>query len=149
MMPKLNFTEERLTLRTTTKIAQSKGKLLAMAGTNGRHPNIFSTELEVLGTEKDQLMKVLLKLDPKAATKNWSIEDFQDAVKRTKLEWETKDRIFGGKPQKFFHKIIGKFGAHRNLFKMIPQQTNYTSLVTGAATILVSVSKHLRTGYIH
>ena len=94
-----------------------------------------------MGTEKEQLIKVLKKLDSNAAIKDWRIEDFQEAVKRTKKEWENKDRMFGGKPQSFFHKIIGKFGAHSNLFKMIPQQTNYTSIVTGAATILISVRK--------
>jgi len=104
-------------------------------------PDIGSTEIEVLGIEKEQLLKVLQKLDPDAATKKWSIENFQAAVKKTKRDYEAKDRIFGGKPQRFFHKIIGKFGAHANLFKMVPQQTNYTSLVTGAATILVSVSR--------
>ena len=104
-------------------------------------PNSASTEIEFLGIEKEQLLKVLQKLDPSAATKKWSLEDFQEAVKKTKREYEAKDRVFGGKPQKFFHKIIGKFGAHANLFKVVPQQTNYTSIVTGAATILVAVSK--------
>jgi hypothetical protein len=103
-------------------------------------PDFCSTEIEVLGTEKEQLVKILQKLDPNAGVKGWSLEDFQKAVRRAKTEWEEKDRIFGGQPQKYFHKIIGKFGAHKNLFKMVPQQTNYTSLVTGAATILVSVS---------
>lgn len=104
-------------------------------------PNLARTEIEFLGIEKEQLLRVLQKLDPNAATRNWSIEDFQEAVQKTKREYEAKDRLFGGKPQKFFHKIIGKFGAHANLFKVIPQQTNYTSIVTGAATILVAVSR--------
>lgn len=107
-------------------------------------PDINSTEIEVLGTEKVQLIKVLQKLDPNAGDKDWSIEDFQQAVRKTKREWEDKDRMFSGRPQMFFHKIIGKFGAHKNLFRMVPQQTNYTSIVTGAATILVSVSDHIK-----
>lgn len=85
-----------------------------------------STESEVLETEKEQLLAALTKFDPDAASKTWRIKDFQRAVMKVKRKYETKDRMFGGKPQEFFHKIVGKFGAHANLFKMVPQQSNYT-----------------------
>lgn len=88
----------------------------------------------------EQLLIVLAKLDPDAATKTWHIKNFRTAVEKAKREYEIKDRLLRGTPQISFHKTIGTFGARANLFQLVPQQSNYTSLVTDAATILISVS---------
>ena len=105
-----------------------------------------SVEEQALNIEGDQLLAAIRKVFPSDSKDTWTYEDFETAVKQSRTDWENKDRLAGGKIQKHFHNIMRKFDAHSNLFQLIPQGDKYTSLLTGAATILVKASvNHVKT----
>jgi hypothetical protein len=101
---------------------------------------IYSIEFQFLGNESQQLAHVLQQLSPSDPNKIWTFDDFQSAVQGAKLKWESKKRLGGGKVQAVFHKFMGKFKAHSNLFSFIPKGNQYTSLVCWASSVLINVS---------
>jgi hypothetical protein len=89
------------------------------------------------------LSNILQKASPDDARDAWSYEDLQKAVQRSRQAWESKERLGRGKPQKLFHSLMQKFDMHSTLFQIFPSSNTYTSLVAGAATVLVKVSSIL------
>ncbi|KAL6248861.1 hypothetical protein RBB50_003924 [Rhinocladiella similis] len=99
-----------------------------------------SVELQFLCNEKSQLAKILSQLSPDDPNKAWTFRDFQTAVEEARTNWESKKRLGGGKAQAMFHKIMGKFKVHSNLFSLVPSANEYTSVICWAATCLVNAS---------
>ncbi|KAI1617727.1 hypothetical protein EDD36DRAFT_10542 [Exophiala viscosa] len=99
-----------------------------------------SLEVQFLGNEKTQLAKALQQLAPNDPNKVWTFQDFQKAVDDAKVKWESKKRLHGGSVQRTFHKIMGKFRVHSNLFSFIPSASEYTSVICWAASVLVNAS---------
>ncbi|KIW48225.1 uncharacterized protein PV06_00834 [Exophiala oligosperma] len=105
------------------------------AGTGSPH-----LEVQFLGNEKSELAKILSQLSPYDPNKVWTFRDFQTAVEVARKNWESKKRLGGGKAQAVFHKIMGKFKVHSNLFSLVPSANEYTSIICWAATCLVNAS---------
>ncbi|KAK5307686.1 hypothetical protein LTR99_000658 [Exophiala xenobiotica] len=99
-----------------------------------------SLEVQFLGNEKTQLVKILLQLSPDDPNKVWTFQGFQKAVEEAKVKWESKKRLGGGRVQAIFHKMMSKFKVHSNLFGLIPSGNEYTSVLCWAATCLVNSS---------
>ncbi|KIV85405.1 hypothetical protein PV11_01102 [Exophiala sideris] len=99
-----------------------------------------SLEVQFLGNEKTQLAKALQQLAPNDPNKIWTFQDFQQAVDDAKVKWENKKRLGGGSVQRTFHKLMGKFKVHSNLFSLIPSANEYTSVICWAASVLVNAS---------
>ncbi|KEF60064.1 uncharacterized protein A1O9_04914 [Exophiala aquamarina CBS 119918] len=95
--------------------------------------DIASLEFQFLGNESQQLAHALQQLSPSDPNKIWTFTDFQSAVEGAKLKWESK-------VQATFHKFMGKFKTHANLFSFIPQGNQYTALVCWASSVLVNAS---------
>ncbi|KIX01641.1 uncharacterized protein Z518_09367 [Rhinocladiella mackenziei CBS 650.93] len=104
------------------------------------HEDLSSTEIRILQEEGAYLSSILQKASPDDARDAWSYEDLQKAVQRSRQAWESKERLGKGKPQKLFHSLMQKFDMHSTLFQIFPSSNTYTSLVAGAATVLVKAS---------
>ena len=68
-----------------------------------------------------------------------SFEDFRAAVADVEEAWKDKQRLFGGKAQKFFHSFCKTLDAHSNFLKMIPNQNEYCSIFCASITTLIKV----------
>ncbi|KIX02887.1 uncharacterized protein Z518_08830 [Rhinocladiella mackenziei CBS 650.93] len=99
-----------------------------------------SLEIQFLGNESTQLSQVLQQLAPNDPNKVWTFQDFQNAVEDAKVKWESKKRLGGGKVQATFHKLMGKFKTHSNLFSFMPSGNEYTSIICWACSALVNAS---------
>lgn len=100
-------------------------------------------------TEGEQLAQIIAKAFPNTNQDTWTHDDLQAAVRQSQTEWQTKERIGKGKPQKVFHTCLGKLDAHSELFKFIPSGDKYFTLITGAVTTLVKVSRNMSIQLIH
>lgn len=110
----------------------------------GLNTKLFSSlEFQFLGNESKQLAQALQRLSPDDANKIWTFQEFETAVQGAKTKWESKKRLGGGKVQATFHKIMGKFKAHSNLFSIIPKGNQYTSIIYWASSVLVGVSQQV------
>ncbi|KAG8530526.1 uncharacterized protein KY384_005029 [Bacidia gigantensis] len=99
-----------------------------------------STETRVLQEEGDHLLKLLAKIAPGDTRETWTYADLDNAVKEARVQYESKNRLGHGRPQKVFHSLMRKFDSHSGLCKIIPSGDKYLSLVTGALTIVVQSS---------
>ena len=91
--------------------------------------------------EAKELEKVIKTFPQAGVGGDWGYDQVEAAVKQATKTYETKDRLFSGKPQKVYHDVMCNLDAHSGVLSMIPQGNTYVSVVTGAVKTLVKVSK--------
>lgn len=93
----------------------------------------------MLGTEKTQLVHALEELAPGNTRTTWALSDLTQAVEEAQTRWKRKKGIFSTQSVQLFHRMVSKFNAHSTLFSIIPQGSQYTSVIIGATATLVKV----------
>ena len=91
--------------------------------------------------EAKELEKIIKTFPQAGEGRNWGYDQVEAAVAEAKKTYETKDRVFSGKPQKVYHDVMCNLDAHSGVLGVIPQGNTYVSLVTGAVKTLVKVRK--------
>lgn len=78
-------------------------------------------------------LDILDKPDPK-------FEDLLSTVKSAIDQWETRDRKLGRRIPYYFRSFCKHLNAYSNLLSLIPSQSVYCSLISGAIQVIVKVS---------
>jgi ribosomal protein S15P/S13E len=69
------------------------------------------------------------------------IEGVREAVLYAKKEWEKKPRLFSGRAQSCFEKCCDTLNNHIGLLSLLPDQSEYFSILCGGIKVIIKVSK--------